>query len=434
MRQWATSSEKRLQFGLLLGDVLAFVASTAIVVALGIGGRHDGSAQRVLPVFLLLGVYLTVYYVSDLYSVQRRHSATRQPALTSTSTALVLIIAILVGTVFPSVQALPLRGLLPHAALMLLAASAWRRVFFRRLLPAYPARSIGLLGDLSAECEILQEVAESAPNLTIDPADTETPDLWVCPVQRQVDEDTLARAVSLRLAGETVLDLPNLCAARLGRIPVSTIDASWIIQNVGQHRSMTGERLRRLLDVAGSLLAIVITSPFLAVAAAMVKLTSRGPVLFVQERLGRFEQPFPCYKIRTMVQDAEAQTGPRWAEANDPRITPVGRFLRKSRLDELPQLFNVLRGEMGLVGFRPIRRHFADKLAPQIPFYHARFGIKPGLTGWPQVRHRNSYAGSIDDQVEKFEYELFYLAHRSLLVDAYIAIKTVQVMFCVRGQ
>jgi lipopolysaccharide/colanic/teichoic acid biosynthesis glycosyltransferase len=133
-----------------------------------------------------------------------------------------------------------------------------------------------------------------------------------------------------------------------------------------------------------------------------------------------------------MVQDAEARTGPVWAEADDPRITRVGKLLRKSRLDELPQLLNALKGEMSFVGFRPIRRHFAQVLAEQIPYYALRFTIKPGITGWPQVKY--NYAGSEGGQLEKFQYELFYLQHASPLLDAYIILKTVQTVLLRRGQ
>src|SRR5687768_14363056 len=151
---------------------------------------------------------------------------------------------------------------------------------------------------------------------------------------------------------------------------------------------------------------------------------SRGPALFRQVRLGRGELPFTAYKFRTMVQHAEESTGPTWATANDPRVTRMGRWLRATGLDELPQLFNIVRGDMAFIGFRPIRRHFADQLEKQIPFYRLRFRIRPGITGWPQVRH--DYAGTTGGQLDKFEYELFYLRYASPLLDVYIILKTVQ--------
>jgi lipopolysaccharide/colanic/teichoic acid biosynthesis glycosyltransferase len=147
-------------------------------------------------------------------------------------------------------------------------------------------------------------------------------------------------------------------------------------------------------------------------------------VLFKQERLGLYQQPFIMYKFRTMIEDAEAQTGPMWTHMDDTRITHVGHILRKTGLDELPQLLNIIKGEMGFVGFRPIRKHFADILAQEIPHYHLRFILRPGVTGWSQVRY--DYAGSKEGQLEKFQYELFYLQNASPLLDLFIIIKTLQ--------
>ena len=145
------------------------------------------------------------------------------------------------------------------------------------------------------------------------------------------------------------------------------------------------QRIKRILDILLSLLNIIVALPVMAAIAAVIKLTSKGPILYVHERLGLNERPFMLYKFRTMIDNAEEATGPVWAEKNDPRITPFGRFLRKTRLDELPQLFNVLRGDMSFVGPRPIRKFFAEKLAEEFPYYFLRFYVKPGLTGWAQV-------------------------------------------------
>jgi lipopolysaccharide/colanic/teichoic acid biosynthesis glycosyltransferase len=155
-------------------------------------------------------------------------------------------------------------------------------------------------------------------------------------------------------------------------------------------------------------------------------------VLFVQERLGCWRRPFSCLKFRTMCQDAERLTGPVWAAANDPRITRVGWFLRKSRMDELPQLINVLRGEMSLVGTRPIRGYFAEQLADIIPFYDLRFLEKPGLTGWAQVKYR--YSSSFTEQIEKFYFDYYYVRNRSLALDLYIMFLTVAVVVRMKGE
>ena len=188
----------------------------------------------------------------------------------------------------------------------------------------------------------------------------------------------------------------------------------------------------RLLDVLLASWAVVVLSPLLLLIAIMIKLDSEGPILFVQERLGRFRVPFSCLKFRTMSQDAERHTGPVWATTNDPRITRVGKFLRKSRADELPQLLNVICGDMSLVGPRPIRKCFADTLVVQVPNYNTQFLVRPGVTGWAQVSLK--YASSYDDQIRKYEYDMAYLRSRSLLLYFSILLRTVKAVISLKGE
>ena len=190
-------------------------------------------------------------------------------------------------------------------------------------------------------------------------------------------------------------------------------------------------RAKRLVDVLLGGLALVASLAFFAPIALAIKLESPGPVFFAQERLGRLRAPFFCLKFRTMRHDAERDTGPAWAFPDDPRITRVGRFLRRSRLDELPQLINVVRGEMSIVGVRPIRRHFADQLATQVPFYDIRFAHKPGLTGWAQIKH--SYCSTYSEQIEKFYYDYYYMRHYSIWLDLHIIFLTVGEMIRMKG-
>ncbi len=191
------------------------------------------------------------------------------------------------------------------------------------------------------------------------------------------------------------------------------------------------ENLKRSSDILFALIFLPLALPLLLISALAVKLNSRGPVFFIQERLGLNEVPFQLYKFRTMVNNAEALTGPKWSTADDPRITRVGRVLRKTRLDELPQLFNVLKGDMSVVGPRPIRKHFADILAQEVPYYRLRFLAKPGLTGWAQVSY--DYAGSNEGQSKKLQYDLFYLVHQSMRLDLLILFKTIKTMVWGKG-
>jgi lipopolysaccharide/colanic/teichoic acid biosynthesis glycosyltransferase len=189
-------------------------------------------------------------------------------------------------------------------------------------------------------------------------------------------------------------------------------------------------RLKRTMDILLLLLSAPLAVILLGLATLAIKLSSRGPVLFVQERLGRNGVPFPCYKLRTMVVGAE-QGAPQWAAESDPRVTPVGRFLRQSRLDELPQLYNVWRGDMSFVGLRPIRQHFARILAEKEPLYYLRFLARPGLTGWDQVH--NGYPSTVAGQLRKFRFDLYYLHNASFWLDLLILGKTIMVILRRKG-
>jgi lipopolysaccharide/colanic/teichoic acid biosynthesis glycosyltransferase len=214
-----------------------------------------------------------------------------------------------------------------------------------------------------------------------------------------------------------------------GKIPRSSFGEIWTIMSESEFVMgiKSYYRLKRMMDIIFSVLGLVLTLPLLLVLPLLIKFTSRGPVFFIQERLGWNKRPFKLIKFRTMILNAEQENGPQWAVENDPRITRLGKFLRKTRMDELPQLLNVLKGDMSVVGTRPIRKHFADLLAQEISYYDVRFFIKPGLTGWSHVKY--DYAGSVEGQVEKFIYELFYIKNMSFVLDMIIILKTIKTVF-----
>ncbi|MCP3178159.1 TIGR03013 family PEP-CTERM/XrtA system glycosyltransferase [Desulfuromonas sp. KJ2020] len=234
-----------------------------------------------------------------------------------------------------------------------------------------------------------------------------------------------------KLKGIEIVDAVTFYEDVTGKLMVENINPSWFIFSGGFKLTQFMRGMKRILDVILSLMGIILFLPFAPIIAVMIKLDSPGPVLFKQLRVGVGEKTFHLYKFRTMRQDAEKNSGAVWATEDDPRITRVGRFLRKSRLDEVPQLFNVLRGDMSFVGPRPERPEFVNKLNERVPYYATRHTVKPGVTGWAQVKY--PYGASEEDALEKLRYDLFYIKNYSLLLDLVIILETVKVVLFGRG-
>jgi exopolysaccharide biosynthesis polyprenyl glycosylphosphotransferase len=235
-------------------------------------------------------------------------------------------------------------------------------------------------------------------------------------------------------AGMEIIRMPVAYEELLHRIPIRYLEAEWILRSfVDKARSETfSEMLKRGLDIIGGLIGIfffIILFPFVAVA---ILVESGRPVLYKQVRLGRGGQLYNIHKFRTMRQDAEANGQPQWAEENDRRATKIGLFLRKTHIDEIPQFFNVLQGEMSLVGPRAERPELVEWFQKHVPFYRARLLVRPGMTGWAQVNQR--YASTIDETIEKLEYDLYYIMHRNFLMDLLIIARTPSLVLSLRGR
>jgi len=231
-----------------------------------------------------------------------------------------------------------------------------------------------------------------------------------------------------------VLQFPQSAAAfallRSHRVDLDALDDEWILQAGALRCGGVEQAMRRGLDILLSLLLLALAMPLLVVTALAVRLESPGPVIYRQVRAGLHARPFTLLKFRSMRSDAEAGV-PVWAARNDPRVTAVGRVIRMLRIDELPQLVNVLRGEMSLIGPRPERPVFVEQLARAIPFYADRCRIKPGITGWAQVNL--PYGASIEDARQKLAYDLYYLRHRSVALDVITLLATVRVVLLRQG-
>jgi sugar transferase (PEP-CTERM system associated) len=233
-----------------------------------------------------------------------------------------------------------------------------------------------------------------------------------------------------KLSGVRVEDAATTYERISGKILTEGTTPSWFVFSDGFRAARGTRAIKRAIDIVVAVVGLILAAPLMVLTALAIRLDSRGPVLYRQERVGENGRTFTLWKFRSMRVDAEGDT-PVWARGDDDRVTRVGRFIRLTRLDELPQLWNVLRGEMSFVGPRPERPYFVEQLTAVIPYYAERHAVKPGVTGWAQVKYR--YGSSIEDAMEKLRYDLYYIKHLSILFDFTIVIDTVKVILSGKG-
>lgn len=234
-----------------------------------------------------------------------------------------------------------------------------------------------------------------------------------------------------KIAGIRVTDYLSFCERESGRVDLAALQPSWLIYSDGFRTGLVFRVVKRIFDMAASIAVLILTLPVLIVTALLIAIESHGPILYRQERVGQFGRPFVLLKFRSMRVDAEQNGNPQWAAKHDPRVTRIGAWIRKVRIDELPQLINVLKGDMSFIGPRPERPYFVNRLEEKIRFYGERHAVKPGISGWAQINY--PYGASLDDARKKLEFDLFYVKNTTLLLDFIIFIRTVRVILNPEG-
>jgi lipopolysaccharide/colanic/teichoic acid biosynthesis glycosyltransferase len=269
------------------------------------------------------------------------------------------------------------------------------------------------------------------PRTLLELAQDKEVDLVVVAIEDRRHSLPVDELLECRLAGVGVSEQEAVYELITGKIAVEALRPSYLIFNEGFSRHPWAELAKRTVDLTLAILMLFVTWPLMLATAIFVRMDTPGPILFTQERVGRDGRAFTLLKFRSMRADAETVSGPVWATQDDPRITRSGKFIRKARLDELPQLFNVIAGHMSLVGPRPERQHFVEDLTKKIPYFKQRHIVKPGLTGWAQINYR--YGSTFEDAVEKLQYDLFYIKNQSLLFDLSILFNTVKIVILRKG-
>jgi sugar transferase (PEP-CTERM system associated) len=453
-------------FILVLGET-ALLVTAVVIASVIIGGSHawelvtDNTA--ILRLLLIVVVCQLCLHYADLYDLRtittKRDLATRlMRAIGATS-----IILGIAYWLFP-LLVLEQGVFLLTAALAILLVMAWRSAFDFVSTRLAPRERLLLVGTSPAAIVLARELFERRHELGVeivgfvdpDPTRVGAPvinpgvvgtiddipglasrlgvDRVVVSLSDERGKLPMGQLLDVRLRSGVLFDhLASVYEEYTGKIALENLRPSWLVFSTGFRKTRLLMFTKRAFDIFAAVCGLILSLPLTILSAIVVKLESpRDPVLYHQERVGLNGKTFTIHKFRTMRSDAEAKTGPVWSKGDsDPRITRVGRFMRKTRLDEIPQLWNVLRGDMSLIGPRPERPAFVEQLTAQIPFYGQRHVVKPGVTGWAQVRY--AYGASVEDALEKMQYDLYYVKHMSLTFDLLIALETVKTVVLRRG-
>jgi sugar transferase (PEP-CTERM system associated) len=447
------AGESALIFGAIAAASYVRLGADAWVLLGNVGG--------LLRVALVLAVCQTTLHYADLYDVRfvtdlRELTVRLLQAIGFTSILLAVVYYWFPGAIIG-------RGVFLFAAVFIvIGVVAWRLLFAWVSRRAAPRERLLLVGTGAASVELARELFQRRQELGveivgfIDPDPARVGAAVINPgVVGSIDDITslvssmsvdrvvvslsdargklpMDRLLDMRLrSGVTFDHLTDVYEQYTGKIAVENLRPSWLIFSTGFRKTPLLLAVKRTMDIVGASLGLLLGLPIMAGVALAVRLSSPGAILYQQERVGLNGHVFRISKFRSMRADAEATTGPVWSTAGDARVTRVGKFIRLTRLDELPQLWNVLRGDMSLVGPRPERQEFVSQLTEQIPFYGQRHVVKPGLTGWAQVRY--TYGSTVEDAIEKLQYDLYYIKNMSVALDVVIAIETLKIIILRRG-
>ncbi len=449
---------------MLADGLLCFLAIPLAAVSMHVLPLHVAIASLMRP-DVLLGAFGFAMFMSLLYSFVGMY---RQGAITVSGGAMLgrAAMALLIGVSLTYITVKSFsdvdyaRNLIAYVSFYLVLGLVIVRVsIYAAYQAGVEAPRVLIIGTGAEALSVAQDLKTKGPSLRsvvgFYPSDTDehhSPNPLVFSSQLSIPEIVRRHNVSevivavreqrgggvpmdqlldCRIRGIPVMDLAGFYERTKGEVPIDSLKASWLVYGHGFVQSAARQLSKRVFDVVSSTVLLVLAAPVMLLTALAIKLESPGPVIYKQERVGRAGRTFMCLKFRSMRADAEKDGVARWATKNDSRITRVGAFIRKTRIDELPQLVSVLRGEMSMVGPRPERPSFVKQLQEQIPYYDVRHSIKPGVTGWAQVRYR--YGSTLEDARKKHQYDLYYVKNNSLLLDFKILIETVSVVLFREG-
>ncbi|MDP2933384.1 MAG: sugar transferase [bacterium] len=442
------------KFILYAGDIILLYAVLALVLLVRYQDKFSGYLWQLhlLPFTIIFVVWLAVFYISGLYDTKTLRNGIDFYTLVFKTVLLNAILAVFYFYVFSNLlfTIRPLLVFATYLAFFSVLFLFWRRTYNHLTESQIFLQRVLCIGDGADMKNLIEELGHK-PHFGyrvvahVPAQELQGKFLSLKALLAEKKIDTVITSLELNKYPELVaefyknlflgvkyVDLAAFYEKITGRVPISTIGQLWFLENISENDKKYYEFVKRALEVILAMMfcAIgIIFSPFIALA---IKLNSAGPIFFMQDRIGKDGKKFKAAKFRTMLTGADRE-GPRWTAVNDPRVTQVGRFLRKTKLDEIPQLVNILRGEMSFIGPRPEQPEFVRELTQKIPYYNERHLAKPGLTGWAQINFPESGA-SEQDTIIKLQYDLFYIKNRSLLLDLGIILKTVNIILTGQGR
>jgi len=435
-------------FAMVIGDCFLIAMALLLAFELRLGAAADFTRSHALHGVLVVVVYLLSFYVADLYDLRRdlTHHVTLSRSLVAVASGTLVL-----ASCFYLLPAFKLgRGILFLCGVYLACFIALSRLVGRVFLGAVPSRRVLMLGQGASNADLVRKIAQKRIDVRIVGllTDKPLPPNPVAPVLGRLSAiaETISREsitevivedgqapeimrqlLRARLNGVRVWTVRYFYTEMLGQMPVEYLDDAHLAFSDGFElfSRPLARHLKRLMDVWLSLVLLVAAAPVMLLAAVAIKITSRGSVFFRQERVGEGERVFELIKFRSMYQQKRPGSE-RWAASNDSRITPVGRWLRRLHIDELPQAINILRGDMSFIGPRPEQPQLVDALREKIPYYSLRHSVRPGLTGWAQVNA--GYADSVESSKEKLCYDLHYIRNYSVALDLMIMLMTTKLV------
>lgn len=429
---------------LLSGDVIFLYTSLLTTLFIRYGDKFNRECwnQHFWPFTIIYALWIVVFYINGLYAITLARNNIKFYSI------LLQTLIINTGLSVAFFYFIPYFGIAPKTNLFLnllifaLLFSLWRQIYNYSLRSSAWTNNVLIIGE-NSEIEQIKEFVRNNPQLgyqiikQIRIDDVQTP-FDLLEIASRQDIKIIVTAIdphqNLKLVRSlyqclplkiNFSDLPSFYEKILGKVPISSIGEIWFLENLTESQKNFYEATKRILDIIGSIIVGLISLPLYPLIALAIKIDSAGPIFYRQRRIGLDGQIFNVIKFRSMVHQAEIK-GAQWSQEQDPRVTKIGRLIRKIRVDELPQVWNILLGQMSFVGPRPERIEFVQQLDKQIPYYQIRHIIRPGLTGWAQVNLR--YGASYEYSIEKLQYELYYIKHRSLVLDLSILLKTINIV------